>query len=552
MDLESGKELRQHTVPRSATGTLTLLRDGRVFSLSGPRERVELNDIAGGPSLLNLPTHSGPIRAVAISADGRRLISAEDQGPIRIWDLPSGLSRRQFTPSLKNPRDLFFASDERSVFGRTSDGPPFQLDVETGADVWPVNDAVRPRPTPKGNSRPTGRILITVNNSGTADSPGTGYEIWNTATRQLVARRSLDSGRTCLFLANRHWLAVEGNGQAAMSFLPQTSNQYDRLFVRDLVTGTEWISLSQPDVCGGLVEVSPDGHALLAVSRAAEGAPPQIIELWEIATAQVRLRISARELESKGPVNWCAFSPDSRSLVVSVSGALLVLNAADGHVMRRWPVVSGDDEVVSAAFSADARRLATGLANGSVLIWDTEKSLAPERAPLTEREREACWKALGQGDAGAAYKAGARLAADPEPTLRLFRDRLRPAEAAPAETIRLLIGELDSPQFALREAAMRALAAFGEQAESALKERRARDSSAELRQRIDRLLAPPRIVKSGEALRRLRAVQVLSWIADPTPRDILKTLSAGESGARETRAAQNALPWIDSISAPRP
>src|SRR5262249_41361642 len=75
---------------------------------------------------------------------------------------------------------------------------------------------------------------------------------------------------------------------------------------------------------------------------------------------------------------------------------------------------------------------------------------------------------------------------------------------------------LDSPRFPRREEASRRLAGFGEEAEPILRQALAEKPSAEARQRLERILAGPRRVRSPELLRSLRALQILEAIgAEP-------------------------------------
>ncbi|MFL5342176.1 MAG: hypothetical protein ACJ8F7_18675, partial [Gemmataceae bacterium] len=315
---------------------------------------------------------------------------------------------------------------------------------------------------------------------------------------------------------------------------------HNQVVVHGVVAGRTLISVSQPGGCSRVAGFSPDGQTLLTANcRSADS--PSTACLWEIATGLPRLHVPLPPTVGKGDVLAFAFSADGRTLMLAGPRELLLVDVATGGVKLRRALGPDEDEVTAAAFSADGRRLATGLLNGTVLVWDAEAATRPERAALSERDREAWWAALARSDAQPASVAAGRLANDPEATVKLFRERLRPARPADGAAIQKLVAELGSPQFAVREAATRALAEFGEQTEPALKQALAGNGSAELRKRIERLLAQSAIVKSPEALRRLRAVQVLGWIGTAEARSELQRLSGGDPAARETQAARAAL-----------
>src|SRR5258708_3455634 len=68
------------------------------------------------------------------------------------------------------------------------------------------------------------------------------------------------------------------------------------------------------------------------------------------------------------------------------------------------------DPVFAVAFSPDGRRLVTGGADTTALIWDLDNltGLAPP-ATLPEDSLEKCWEALADPDAARAYPARTTL-----------------------------------------------------------------------------------------------------------------------------------------------
>src|SRR5262249_55315026 len=124
-----------------------------------------------------------------------------------------------------------------------------------------------------------------------------------------------------------------------------------------------------------------------------------------------------------------------------------------------------------------------------------------------------------------------------------LKERLRPAEPADPERIRQLIADLDSQQFAAREAASKELTSLGAEAEPALRAALKGSPSAEHRRRVEAILAVlgSRRVPSPEVPRRLRALQVLEQIGSTEARQHLETLARGAPAAIETREAGAAL-----------
>src|SRR5262249_25701095 len=138
-----------------------------------------------------------------------------------------------------------------------------------------------------------------------------------------------------------------------------------------------------------------------------------------------------------------------------------------------------------------------------------------------------------------------------ERTVLFLSERLRPVKED-AERIRRLVADLDSEQFAVREAARRALEQLGSEAEVELQKALENKTSVELRKRLGGLLAGPRIVRSPDVARQIRAVQVLEWIASREARRHLEALAGGAPAARLTREAKASLQRLNGRTVREP
>ena len=162
-----------------------------------------------------------------------------------------------------------------------------------------------------------------------------------------------------------------------------------------------------------------------------------------------------------------------------------------------------------------------------------------EPKKLTPERLSALWDDLAEADAGKAYRAGWRLASDPEASVALLRKRLRPAEVD-AEAVAKVLAVLDSNDFDEREAASRQLAAFGELAgpavRKALEAKPSLEASRRLVELADKLDGP---VAIPEQARALRFVEVLEHVGSAEARWLLDDLAKGVP-ARLTRDAKSA------------
>lgn len=121
-----------------------------------------------------------------------------------------------------------------------------------------------------------------------------------------------------------------------------------------------------------------------------------------------------------------------------------------------------------------------------------------------------------------------------------MRERLRPAEAPTAQQIAVLIADLDSNRFSVRQKASDDLAKIRDVVAGALRKKLAEKPSLELRQRIEQLLNRTEQL-TPESLRALRVVEVLEHIGSPGAKQELERLANGAEGARLTREAKASL-----------
>jgi hypothetical protein len=140
------------------------------------------------------------------------------------------------------------------------------------------------------------------------------------------------------------------------------------------------------------------------------------------------------------------------------------------------------------------------------------------------------------------------LASIPDQAVPYLRNRLPVRETADADRVARLLKDLDDDRFSVRERAMKELAEMGEATEPLLREQLSAAPSPEVRQRVEVLLdSAQNAVGDADAVRALRAIEVLERIATPASRDALEEAAAGKSGARLKARAQSALRRLDRL-----
>jgi hypothetical protein len=237
--------------------------------------------------------------------------------------------------------------------------------------------------------------------------------------------------------------------------------------------------------------------------------------------------------------------------------ALWVWDAFTGTrlLKRAWPEgfwnPYSSPPFVSLAFVPKRNAVATGMRDGTVLVWDLFPEAWPKvdlRKEIGAKDLDGYWTDLADDDVPKAYRTIGTLAGSPALCVPFMKNRLKPAAETDAKQVPRLLADLDSDQFETREQAAKELAKLREAIEPVLRKVMERKPSEEVRRRVKELLDMPKAVPSSENLRTLRAIQVLERIGTNEACAVLKKLATGAAAARETQEAMEALERLSRIA----
>ena len=171
----------------------------------------------------------------------------------------------------------------------------------------------------------------------------------------------------------------------------------------------------------------------------------------------------------------------------------------------------------------------TVLSDGLVL-W----TLSPKEKDLVT---ELLWQQLSSNDGGIAYKLVWSLAKDPKAAIKLFNERIKPAELAIAKTeFDKWLENLDHPQFRAREAAEREMLKAGLKLPVGwIRDALSTAKSDEVRARLGRVLAQ-REKPDPTEWRLGRAVQILELAATDETKALLKAWAEAGGSTLSTDA----------------
>jgi WD40 repeat protein len=512
---------------------MRLSRDGRSIQvvLSGDT-CWRTFDLATGQEQGPTPNgHTGPIFGAKFSSNGQHVVSVSFDGTLRIWDTWTGRELRRMPAHGDSGATAFDISPDGRWFATANVNVTDVrlLDAQTGGGVHVLDHGPGGRVAQVAFSADS-RLLATAGTHPMGGRIGRGSgnvttRFWDVASGREIGRieeiinlpKFSPDGRTL------HGLGIVGSAYSLVAADVEARRVRRRVPL---------------EVVPSPLSLSSDDRSLVGIAR-----DEKKLVWMEAATGRIRFDAKLTDDEcpqARTPSLSVAVSPDGRLLALGLSTIQRVF-LRDARTGASLLPLRGYTIQRSNAFSPDGRFLASAGSTSTGLVWDVSDLPPPRPAlQLTPADLDAAWTSLADTDARIAYQAMLRLTDVPATAVPFLHQRLRPAAAVDAARLGKLLADLDSPRFADREAATAAFAALDMRAEAALRRHLTAAPSAEVRQRVEQLLA--RLegpLTESEQLREVRAVEALEQMATPAADELLKTLAAGAADARLTREAQD-------------
>jgi WD40 repeat protein len=300
--------------------------------------------------------HGAEVWSVALSGDGRRVVTASDDGTARVWDIGTKVSLIlaghtepvHFAMFSGDGNNVVTASNDRTA--RIWDARTGKLKAVLGGHMGKVRTAV---------FSPDGTRVLTASADNTA-------RLWNVepqADTSIMNLKGHDEGvRTAAFSRDRHLVVTGADDGSAM--------------VWDALTGVPRAVLRKHGARVSSVMFSPDGERVVTGSydRTAR-----------ISNAQTGSELAVLR-EHNGLVRSAIFSPDGL-LVATASDMARLWNAKTGDVVARLDGHQG--EIYAAAFTGDGKRVVTFGADRTFRLWDAQTGKEVARSAQLGEDHEA-------------------------------------------------------------------------------------------------------------------------------------------------------------------
>jgi WD40 repeat protein len=314
-DLESGQRISTLKGHTDSVSAVAVTPDGRrALSASGkempwlssyPDTTPRIWDLETGNSLRTLQGHTNYVRAVVITPDGRRAVSASGDMTLRVWDLESGHSLWTLQGQNAEVGAVAIALDGRRAVSASFDNTLRIWDLESGHSLR----------TLQGHNAGVDAVAITPDgHRAVSASFDNTLRVWDLGTGHSL--RTLQGHN-----AGVDAVAITPDGYRAIS-----ASFDNTLRVWDLESGHSLWTLQGHTNCIRAVVVTPDSRQAISVSD------DETLRVWDLRTGQ-----SPRKLKGHtADINAMAITPDGRRAVT----------ASDDKTLRVWHLESGKELTV--------------------------------------------------------------------------------------------------------------------------------------------------------------------------------------------------------------
>jgi WD40 repeat protein len=291
----------------------------------------------GGPLVRTLEGHTDWVMAIAVAAEGQRVISGSNDWTLRVWNLSNGSLLQTLNLHSGGARSVAVTPDgERVVFASCFGCTP---------SVWDLHGtSIR---TLIGHSGEVMAVAVTPDGQcAVSASEDRTVRTWNLASGALLRTLEGHSGRVI-------GVAVTGDGRYVLS-----ASDDGTFKLWDFSSGKLLRTFQNPQGKLTAIAVTPSSRG--AISGSSDGS----LYVWDLLQGA-----TVRTLKGHGAaITGLAVMPDGRHAVSS---------SAD-HTLKVWDLTSGadvqtleghTDKVLAVAVTLDGGRVVSGSGDGTLKVW---------------------------------------------------------------------------------------------------------------------------------------------------------------------------------------
>jgi WD40 repeat protein/serine/threonine protein kinase len=320
--------------------SVAISADGKCIVSGSDDKTVRVWDTTTAQERLVLKGHKVGLTSVAINANGKRIVSRDDQGMVRVWDAVRG--REEFV--LKGHNGVIWSvaisADGKCIVSGSNAGTVRVWDTTMGKEKLVL----------KGHHGVVSSVAISADGQRIVSGSWDGtVRVWDAETGQENLVLTGHKGRVTT-------VAISSTGRWIVS-----GSADDTVRVWDTTMGKEKLALKGHHYDVLSVAISPDGQRIVSGGM-------RTVQVWDAATGQVKLLLKEQGRLPGGI--FVAISADGKRIVSSsLDKTVRVWDAETGQAML---VLKGQTQHLGpVAISADGERIVSGADDGTVWVWDT-------------------------------------------------------------------------------------------------------------------------------------------------------------------------------------
>ena len=391
-NLQTGEEQLTFNGHDFSVCAVAVTSDGKRV-VSGSRDNtLKVWDLQTGEEQLTFTGHSDWIEAVAVTSDGKRVISGSRDNTLKVWDLQTGEEQLTLIGHSDSIEAVAVTPDGKRVVSGSRDSILKVWDLQTGEEQL----------TFTGHSDRVNAVAIIPDGkrviSGSSDNT---LKVWNlqTGEEQLTftghsssvmdvkvtenGQRAVSSSEDCtlkvwdLQMGQRRFTSTNHSDRVRAVAITSDgkrviSGSWDNtLKVWNLQTGKEQLTFIGHSDRVSAVAVTPDGK------RVVSGSEDMTLKVWDLQTGEEQLILT----EDNGSIETIAVTHDGERVVGgSLDGRLRVWDLQTGR--RCGLTIHNDDDahyVLSVAVTPDGKKVISGLEGAGLSsmdnrlkVWDLE------------------------------------------------------------------------------------------------------------------------------------------------------------------------------------
>jgi WD40 repeat protein len=345
--------------PKDNTRAIRIVEAAYEMGLPNPTPRTYqvLSDIAyssvDNPFYINCLRHYGPVYNAVFSPDGRRILTASDDGTAKMWDLEGNL----LVDLKKHTGRVFtavFSADGNRILTASWDKT---------AKLWDVE----------------GNLLLDLEHNGVVSSAvfSPDGSLIITACRDRSARVWNLEGKLLLELRHDGVVSSAVSSPDGKKILTASWDKSVKVWNLE---GKLLVSLEHDEAVYSAV-YSPDGSRILTVS---EGSTVKIFD------QEGKL---LKNLEHNRAVKSALFSSDGSRILTALGDGTTKIWDIEGHLLTSSK--RHDDIAYSAVFSPDGSQILTASRDGTAKVWELKNSIVINLNKHTEGVKTAVFSSDG-------------------------------------------------------------------------------------------------------------------------------------------------------------